>query len=168
MCFLLNLFIAPALLLLTLCSFKKLRATKISLLPHYASLIQNLVYNEALLSLVGFHQFKTNSTTNERINHIFFKNHYNLRRSIFLFVLYICVMIDAFLCTCGPNLQVCQWLATGRWFSPGTPIFSTNKTDRHDISEILLKVALNTIKPNQTLLAVLTLITCFCFNSRYM
>ena len=31
------------------------------------------------------------------------------------------------------------------WFSPGTPIYSYNKTDRHDIAEILLKVALNTI-----------------------
>ena len=36
-------------------------------------------------------------------------------------------------------------LATGWWFSPGTPISSTNKTDRHNITEILLKVALNTI-----------------------
>jgi hypothetical protein len=35
---------------------------------------------------------------------------------------------------------------TGRWFSPGPPVSSTNKTDRHDITEILLKVALNTIK----------------------
>jgi hypothetical protein len=33
----------------------------------------------------------------------------------------------------------------GRWFSLGTPVSSTNKTDRHDITEILLKVALNTI-----------------------
>ena len=31
------------------------------------------------------------------------------------------------------------------WFSPGTPVSSTNKTDRLDIAEILLKVALNTI-----------------------
>ena len=31
------------------------------------------------------------------------------------------------------------------WFSPGTPVSSTNKTDRHDMTEILLKVALNTI-----------------------
>jgi hypothetical protein len=31
----------------------------------------------------------------------------------------------------------------------GTPVFSTNKADRHDIAEILLKVALNTIKPSQ-------------------
>ena len=44
--------------------------------------------------------------------------------------------------------QVCQWRATGRWFSPDTPVSSTNKTDLHDIAEILLKVALNTI--NQT------------------
>jgi len=42
--------------------------------------------------------------------------------------------------------KVCQWLATGRWFSPGPPVSSTNKTDRHDITEILLKVALNTNK----------------------
>jgi hypothetical protein len=42
--------------------------------------------------------------------------------------------------------KVCQWLVTGRWFSPGPPVSSTNKTDRHDITEILLKVALNTIK----------------------
>jgi hypothetical protein len=34
---------------------------------------------------------------------------------------------------------------TGWWFSPDTPVSSTNKTDRHDITEILLKVALNTI-----------------------
>jgi hypothetical protein len=32
-----------------------------------------------------------------------------------------------------------------RWFSLGTPVSSTNKTDCHDITEILLKVALNTI-----------------------
>ena len=30
-------------------------------------------------------------------------------------------------------------------FSLGTPISSTNKIDRHDIAEILLKVVLNTI-----------------------
>ena len=42
--------------------------------------------------------------------------------------------------------KVCHWLATGWWFSPGPPVSSTNKTDRHDITEILLKVALNTFK----------------------
>jgi len=33
-----------------------------------------------------------------------------------------------------------------RWFSPGLPVSATNKTDGNDITEILLKVALNTIK----------------------
>jgi hypothetical protein len=33
---------------------------------------------------------------------------------------------------------------TGQWFSPGTPV-SINKADRHNITEKLLKVALNTI-----------------------
>ena len=48
-------------------------------------------------------------------------------------------VLDAKLCD-----KVCQTLA-GRWFSPGTPVSSTNKTDRHDIPEMLLKVVLNTI-----------------------
>jgi hypothetical protein len=41
--------------------------------------------------------------------------------------------------------KVCHWLATGLWFSPGTPVCSINKIDHHDITDILLKVALNTI-----------------------
>jgi hypothetical protein len=42
--------------------------------------------------------------------------------------------------------KVCQWLMTGQWVS------STNKTDHHYITEILLKVALSIIdlKPNLT------------------
>jgi len=44
--------------------------------------------------------------------------------------------------------KVCQWLVAGQWFSPGTPVSSTNKTNSHDITEILLKVTLNT--ENQT------------------
>jgi hypothetical protein len=40
-------------------------------------------------------------------------------------------------------------LSHGRWFSPGTPAYSTTKTGRHDIAEILLKVALNTKISNQ-------------------
>jgi hypothetical protein len=31
----------------------------------------------------------------------------------------------------------------------GRSVVSSTKTDRHDITEILLKVALSTIKPNQ-------------------
>ena len=36
-------------------------------------------------------------------------------------------------------------VATGQWFSPGNPVSSTNKTDHHDITEILLKVALSVL-----------------------
>jgi hypothetical protein len=47
-----------------------------------------------------------------------------------------------------------------RWFSPGTAVSCTNKTDRHDIAEILLKVALNTInhKPNNKVKVVFAII----------
>ena len=44
------------------------------------------------------------------------------------------VVLDTTLCD-----KVCQWRATGRWFSPCTLVSSTNKTDRHDITEIFLK-----------------------------
>jgi hypothetical protein len=40
---------------------------------------------------------------------------------------------------------VCQWLATYRWFSPGIPVSSTNITDRHGITDKLLRVSLTTI-----------------------
>ena len=49
-------------------------------------------------------------------------------------------VLDTALCD-----KVCQWLAAGQWFSPGTLDSPTNKTDCHDTTEILLKVALNTI-----------------------
>ena len=45
--------------------------------------------------------------------------------------------------------KVYQLLAHGRWFTPGTLASSTTKTGRHDIAEILLKVALNTINQKQ-------------------
>ena len=38
-------------------------------------------------------------------------------------------------------------LAACRWFSSGTLVSYTNKTARHDITKILLKVTLSTIKP---------------------
>ena len=47
--------------------------------------------------------------------------------------------IDTTLCD-----KVCQWLTASRWLSSGTPVSSTNKSERYDIAEILLKVALNT------------------------
>jgi hypothetical protein len=42
-----------------------------------------------------------------------------------------------------------QLLAHGRWFSPSTLTSSTTKTGRHDIAELLLKVALKHKKSNQ-------------------
>jgi hypothetical protein len=49
-------------------------------------------------------------------------------------------------------------------FFPDTPVSSTNKSDRNDITEILLKEALNTIKPtnqpNQTFYNVNTIYNC--------
>ena len=61
--------------------------------------------------------------------------------------------------------KVCQWLVAGWWFFPGNPVSATNKTDSHDITEILLKVALNTIKPTIFLdsLKYLTKITFYLF-----
>ena len=49
-------------------------------------------------------------------------------------------VLDTTLCE-----NVRQWLSTARWFSPGTLVFSSNKTDHHNISDIILKVALNSI-----------------------
>ena len=49
-------------------------------------------------------------------------------------------VLDTTLC-----VKVCQWLAAWLWFSPGTTVSSTNKTDRNDTTEILLKVALKII-----------------------
>jgi hypothetical protein len=45
--------------------------------------------------------------------------------------------------------KVYQLLAHGRWFSLGIPASSTTKAGRHDIAEILLKVALKYQKSNQ-------------------
>jgi hypothetical protein len=44
-------------------------------------------------------------------------------------------ILDTTLCD-----KVCQWF---------TPVSSTNKTDCHDITEILLKVVLNILNPQQ-------------------
>ena len=77
-------------------------------------------------------------------------NNYLCNRCISLLMLWVRISIRA-RCTTLRD-EVCQWLATGRWFSPGPPLSSTNKTDYHDIIKIMLKVALNTInqilKPN--------------------
>ena len=47
--------------------------------------------------------------------------------------------------------KLCQSLSTGRWFSLGTPVSS----DNHDVTELLLKVAFNTINQPQTYNSIL-------------
>jgi hypothetical protein len=54
-------------------------------------------------------------------------------------IYYLKETLDTTLCD-----QVWQCLAAGWYFSPGTPVSSTNKTDRHDITEIVLQMELNT------------------------
>jgi hypothetical protein len=49
------------------------------------------------------------------------------------------------------------------WDSPGTPVSSTNKTDSHDISEILLKLALR-MKTITLLWCVAIYATCIPYN----
>jgi hypothetical protein len=56
-------------------------------------------------------------------------------------------VLDTTLCD-----KVCQWLSTGRRISPRTPVSSTNKTYHPDVTEILLKVALNTTNQTSCLL----------------
>jgi hypothetical protein len=56
-------------------------------------------------------------------------------------------ILDTTLCD-----RVCQWLSTGLWFSPGSPVSSTNKTDCYDITEIWLKMVLQHLKPKLELL----------------
>ena len=48
--------------------------------------------------------------------------------------------------------KVCKWVVAGWWFSPGTPVSSTNKTDRLDIAEPLLKETLNIINQTRSIL----------------
>jgi hypothetical protein len=68
-------------------------------------------------------------------------NQRNLKIYIFRYVSVFEIRVhSSFWCTTLYD-KVCQWLAAGQWFSPVSP---TNKNDRQTITEILLKVALNT------------------------
>jgi hypothetical protein len=57
--------------------------------------------------------------------------------------------------------KVCRKLAVGRWFSTVTHVSATNKSNCHDITEILLKVALNTTHPRITMEEILILWMCW-------
>jgi hypothetical protein len=55
--------------------------------------------------------------------------------------------------------KVDLFLVHDRWFSPGTPTSTTTKTGRHDIAEILLKVAYS-IKIQIQILSTIFLLYC--------
>jgi hypothetical protein len=50
---------------------------------------------------------------------------------------------------CRIHLESCKYAYSKKWqvggFLPGTPVSSANKTNCHDIADILLKLALNSI-----------------------
>jgi hypothetical protein len=65
------------------------------------------------------------------------------------------VIRTPFMAKCTLDTTLCDKVAAGRWFSRSdTPVSSTNKADRHNIAEILLKVALKTI--NLTIIIIQT------------
>ena len=46
--------------------------------------------------------------------------------------------------------NVCQWLAAGQWFSPGTPVSSTNTTDCHDIKRNIVESGIKHPNPSSS------------------
>ena len=83
---------------------------------------------------------------------------YNYRCNQYMSLLIMWVRISIIVrCTTLCD-KICQWLAKGRWISPGPPVSSTNNTGRHDITEILLKVAFDTITQTkkQTICVMIT------------
>ena len=54
----------------------------------------------------------------------------------------VCILQKMYTRLAAASDKVYQLLAHGRWFSLGTSASSATKTGRHDIAEILLKVAL--------------------------
>jgi YbbR domain-containing protein len=63
---------------------------------------------------------------------------------LFIIYIYLFIYISLFVDHLLWNYQSLINIYVGG-FSQGTPVSSTNKTDRDDITEILLKVALDTI-----------------------
>ena len=63
--------------------------------------------------------------------------------------------------------KVCQWIAANRWFSPFTPVYSTNKTHRYGITEILLKVAQTIAQMFAILVATIELLYLFFLTSTH-
>ena len=70
---------------------------------------------------------------------------------------WLCILQKRYTRLAAASDKVYQLLAHGRWFSAGTPASSTPKVGRHDIAEILLKVAL---KHNKSIKYFQITVTC--------
>ena len=68
---------------------------------------------------------------------------FDIMRFFYFLIHFICNIIDINKLTATSD-NFYQLLAHGRWFSPSTPASSTTTTGRHNITKILLKVALST------------------------
>jgi hypothetical protein len=55
-----------------------------------------------------------------------------------------------------------------RWFSLGTMVFSTNKTNSCDITDLLLKLALTTIGPTNQLLFLFNRVLDICWKNNFV
>jgi hypothetical protein len=122
----------------------------------HGSWIYNYLYNQWLSPSC---EFKPNSGKVYSIQHYVILNHRSKRNPLHLnsfpFYIYVNTLFFSFLLlinckymVCSRRCivvtidgasydvdvdnKVCQWLATGLWFSPGTTVFSTNKTNQHD------------------------------------
>ena len=81
--------------------------------------------------------------------HFFFRSHHGCNRDR---------MVVGFIATCTVHCT-CAISDLRQVGSPGTPVSSTNKTDNHNIPEILLKVALKTINQKLNLIILFSRVT---------
>ena len=96
---------------------------------------------------------KTAKQTNKSVLHI----HHILCLKFLYYFFFSCEIESWGVLDTTLGEKVCQWDTVDRWFSIGTPVSFTNKSDRHDITEILLKVVLNTINLNPNLFCLFQL-----------
>ena len=103
-------------------------------------------------SCISFHQWIRQmacrySAVNEKRRKVVIKMLQKIK--LYIFPIRLCKLQKGCTRLAAASDKVYQLLAHGRWFSPGTPDYSTTKTGRHDIAEILLKMALKHQKSNQ-------------------
>jgi hypothetical protein len=112
----------------------------------YLCLLKNTKYTLLLKLLLNIFHRHTFWFQGKQISSAYFWiNNYLCNQCISQLKLWVRALLMARLTDTTLCDKVCQWLAAGRWLSPVTQLSSTNKTDRHGIAEILLKVELYTI-----------------------